>query len=1353
MVQDATVVPFVARLAPALSHVAPPVVVAVVLALFPSLGFARFAAESRVAVALAVVAHSVAVAVQRAGHLLFAGFAGISQITKALSVLADAAIPAVLRAWQGKNFLAGRAGESWVAVALSHQAKAELARGAGGIGPAAVVRAPVGVPPRLVFARAVDALEAGLAQALAAEADPVHAAAVGAVALLGGVSWGDLSGGHLLRAVISSPSRVAEAPSMEARAVRLAARRAGDHQVAGLARPARVAVACAEVAFAVPGTVLRARVLRTKAAVFSAEAWLAEAFADLAEAVAAALLGAHVLAEGNDFARGAAVPWFADALAVHAQAAVGALVRGARAGLFPLTEFTAEPGVAKAFLVEAEATKVAVLWALVGFRAVLAEEPGVALALSAAGAQAAVAADGRLQVRVPLRALWDHVAFARVALPVRVAEALSKAALPVEGAVVRAPFGAHGDLASLSGVAHLALALPADTKAAVAAIKRARDENVAGASAVRRLAVAAAVHAFPVAVAALRAGRGLLAVLTFEPWVAVAFSVAAVPVAGTLAGAARVLGAAVLPAEPGEAPAAPADALAVVRAVVGAANDDLARHAAEARLAVAQRALGGLGKAPAVVVALLGALELAGLPGEALLAGAQAGCLVAGAAPAALHVGVFVGRAALQLAGRPAERFLAHADAVVVTGRRPLPVLVALAAPVAHFGLVGVRAPELARAVRVREAGLARARAGGGVAGAVARAVLGAAAHVAPKSGEPFVALALLRAAHSVAAAGKHRSQPLRAARVDGAIVAAPALLAHALEAVVLDLFAHAVVGVRAVVCALGVVAKAAPDPGEPGVTLALSGLLVAQPVLGAALRAPLRRGPVPGACQRNELRAVGAPEALVAEALPSDADPVGAAVVQALPDGALVGLHDGVLLLAELAGEVAGARAAPVLVHPAVLAVAVADAVELQDVDLGHRPVARLAGAPGDEQRGVRGVWQRKGLSVAGRRGEVFRPVRDLRPGPLGDLELPDVLGALALGAAADNVHAVPDHEGRVAGAGARGDAVGGAVGNLELRPALGDGVVGEDGPGVLGGGPQVLPAEHQDLRLVPDGSVPVARARGGRAGLVVDLLPGEGFPVAGQDPRVGLGVALVPVGGRDAPVEHGRVAAVGDGQGRELAGGGGLAALGREGRGDDGAVLLEGDDGPVLGGGVGREAAEHDVVAGCPAGLRHPGAGEVLPLQGRCPRDGGLGPGLAGLHVEGVDVAEDRVAGVAPEDDELLAVAVLGHPQKAPGVPSVRRGVGRRRQHGPVRALAGGLGGADLYPFLGAFQANADLLEPPRVVFDRDRLQGRDVDAKPALVFHSYGDPQQCHRQAKEGIPPCGGTTTTTTTTIHIP
>ena len=87
MVQDATVVPFVARLAPALSHVAPPVVVAVVLALFPSLGFARFAAESRVAVALAVVAHSVAVAVQRAGHLLFAGFAGISQITKALSVL------------------------------------------------------------------------------------------------------------------------------------------------------------------------------------------------------------------------------------------------------------------------------------------------------------------------------------------------------------------------------------------------------------------------------------------------------------------------------------------------------------------------------------------------------------------------------------------------------------------------------------------------------------------------------------------------------------------------------------------------------------------------------------------------------------------------------------------------------------------------------------------------------------------------------------------------------------------------------------------------------------------------------------------------------------------------------------------------------------------------------------------------------------------------------------------------------------------------------------------------------------------------------------------------------------------
>ena len=73
---------------------------------------------------------------------------------------------------------------------------------------------------------------------------------------------------------------------MEARAVRLAARRAGDHQVAGLARPARVAVACAEVAFAVPGAVLRARVLRTKAAVFSAEAWLAEAFADLAEAVA-----------------------------------------------------------------------------------------------------------------------------------------------------------------------------------------------------------------------------------------------------------------------------------------------------------------------------------------------------------------------------------------------------------------------------------------------------------------------------------------------------------------------------------------------------------------------------------------------------------------------------------------------------------------------------------------------------------------------------------------------------------------------------------------------------------------------------------------------------------------------------------------------------------------------------------------------------------------------------------------------------------------------------------------------------------------------------------------------------------
>ena len=147
VIQNRAVVSFVPRMTPARAHIASAMIGALILALAASFFFARFARETRVAVALAMVAKAVSVTVQRALDFRFARFPGITKVAKAFSIRADTARATVHWARQRQDFLARRSSESWVAVALSHQTQPVLPRGPRSVGPTAIIRATIRLAP------------------------------------------------------------------------------------------------------------------------------------------------------------------------------------------------------------------------------------------------------------------------------------------------------------------------------------------------------------------------------------------------------------------------------------------------------------------------------------------------------------------------------------------------------------------------------------------------------------------------------------------------------------------------------------------------------------------------------------------------------------------------------------------------------------------------------------------------------------------------------------------------------------------------------------------------------------------------------------------------------------------------------------------------------------------------------------------------------------------------------------------------------------------------------------------------------------------------------------------------------
>ena len=842
-VQNATIVAFVTGVTKTSPQLTTSSAMAFVLAPRAHFGLAHRALKPRVAVAPSHVAQPLATALQRvvdgfgALNALATIFSGKAQITKTFPMAAHATVVAIVRAPQRHDFVAAGATKTRVTETFVKQTQPKFTVGPAAVGTTAIVWASVRLCPRVVSPGTINAQPPGSAHAFPFETDPVHGTTIGA-----GVRNAQRSPArHLFlrqqfRTIQATPRRRTKTMAVFARAVAGTPRFATHDVRTGRPTPPWVADAAPVVANTVLAAVRGAsRHVVQSAAILPNVPRFTKTFPHLAFTVARTRQGSvgrgtNVRPQFHGRAIQPPKPRFTDTHAVDAEPPVLAL-RGARARFTFFTVLGRKTWVAKTSSIETNTVAVAVVVAFQCNGTILATEPGVATARTFAGTETTATAQHARFTHFAHGAGRGQKFVAMLIAPHRVAKTFPVIARPMVAAIGAATGGhlvAHGFgvlevLLHLgfpgvgrcrhfkhNGVRHrfarrarkprLALARTSNAHAPCGTTSWTHGGRAAIVAQPQRVAVATAMHAFPVPGTTQRATLGL-----FARFSVVTGHTKTSPVHASAVVVASVVGASIhrtiFPGKTRMAFTLPTGTFPVVAAFVFTFVRQCTPHTTKTRFAIAHTGSGKAGKTNAVPAALMNAFGFTGRSRKTHVAGTESLLAVAFATAAALFVLaamglVLAGRAGQVLARRARERRITFAQPIKRGYRQtifvfPTPTMVTAVVVAGQFR--GTVLSGVVDATRAR-AGVRR------VARPVPTAIVQTGTQLTKFTEKTLVAAALCRDATAMPVTGFDRWHVDGATAVDGTGGATVPLLAHALVHPVADFGTRALQRVGAIV-------------------------------------------------------------------------------------------------------------------------------------------------------------------------------------------------------------------------------------------------------------------------------------------------------------------------------------------------------------------------------------------------------------------------------------------------------------------------------------------------------------------------------------------------------------------------